>query len=83
MTIKTLSAIAIITAALASPTFAQDRTMDGPANHKHTRHFHDSYNQAPLSEPGYYGAPSAHEGRGIQNSFDPSDLVSPDVVPGN
>lgn len=61
MTLKTLSAIAIVTAALSSPAFAQDITVDGPAYHKqaYTRHFRNTYNQVPLSEPGYYAAPRA------------------------
>ena len=44
--IKTLSAVAIVTAVLASPVFAQDEA----APHKPThalRHYRGSYNQAP------------------------------------
>jgi hypothetical protein len=61
MTLKTLSAIAIVTAALGSPAFAQDQTLDGLAYHKpaYTRHFRNSYDQAPMSEPGYYAGPRA------------------------
>jgi len=44
MTLKTLSAIAILTAALGSPAFAQDSAMDGPAYHKqaYTRHLRNA-----------------------------------------
>ena len=61
MTLKTLSAIAMVTAAFGSPAFAQDRALDGPAYHKpaYTRHFRNSYDQAPISAPGYYAGPSA------------------------
>ena len=50
MTFKTLSAIAILTAALSSPVFAQDMTADAAAYHKSvsaTRHFRNAYNRAP------------------------------------
>jgi hypothetical protein len=46
MTFKTLSAIAVLTAALGTPVFAQDTT----AHHKSsyaTRHFRNAYNRAP------------------------------------
>jgi len=61
MTLKTLSAITIITAALGGPAFAQDQAMDGSAYHKpaYTRQFRNSYNQAPMTEPGYYAGPRA------------------------
>jgi hypothetical protein len=58
MTIKTLSAIAILTAALSGPVFAQDMTADGMAHHKSsyaTRHFRSSYDQAP----GFYAGARA------------------------
>jgi hypothetical protein len=85
MNIRTLSVVALVVAAVSSPAFAQDSTVEGQAVHKHTstRHFHNTYNQAPLSEPGYNGASSASEGRSAHNSFDPSDLVAPNIVPGN
>ena len=57
MTFKTLSAIAIVTAALSSPVFAQDMTADGSTYHRSasaTRHFRNSYNQAS-----FYAAPRA------------------------
>lgn len=57
MTFKTLSAIAIMTAALSSPVFAQDMTADGAAYQRPasaTRHFRNAYNRAPT-----YVAPRA------------------------
>jgi hypothetical protein len=50
MTFRTLSAIAILTAAIGSPVFAQDMTTDGTANHRSpyaARHLRNSYNRAP------------------------------------
>lgn len=50
MTFKTLSAIAILAAALAGPVFAQDMMADGTAHHTSasaTRHFRNAYNRAP------------------------------------
>jgi hypothetical protein len=48
MTIKTLSAIAIVAAAFSTAAFAQDASTDAPVTHKpaHTRHFHNAYNYA-------------------------------------
>jgi hypothetical protein len=43
MTIKTLSAIAIVTAALSSPVLAQDSQKPVHA----LRHYHNSYNSVP------------------------------------
>jgi hypothetical protein len=60
MTLKTLSAIAIITTALSSPVFAQDMTAEGAASPRPahaTRHFRNAYNQAP----GYYVGPRVSE----------------------
>jgi hypothetical protein len=61
MTIKTLSAIAILSTALSSPVLAQDASISGPTHNRpayHLRHFRGTYNQAPLSEPYYTGAPA-------------------------
>jgi hypothetical protein len=47
MTIKTLSAIAMVTAALSSPVFAQAADMQGAGAQKPVhalRHYHNSYN---------------------------------------
>ena len=59
MTIKTLSAIAVVAAALSSPAFAQEPTVDASVTHKpaYTRHFRNTYNQAPG-----YAAQRAGEG---------------------
>jgi hypothetical protein len=49
MTIKTLSAIAVVTVALASPVFAQDSDVSGSGIHRPThavRSFRGSFNQA-------------------------------------
>jgi hypothetical protein len=57
MTIKTLSAIAIVAAALSSPAFAQDMSgtgaMQKPAHA--ARHFRNAYNQTP----GFYAGARA------------------------
>jgi hypothetical protein len=71
MTIKTLSAIAIVSAALSSPVFAQDAGLDGTSYQKPAhvqRHFRGSYNQATVNEP-FYAAPRASD---LQNGFDRS-----------
>ena len=49
MTIKSLSAIALMTAAFSTAAFAQEPSTDAPATHKpaYTRHLHNAYNQAP------------------------------------
>jgi len=59
MTIKTLSAIALVTAAFSTAAFAQEPSIDAPAAHKpaHTRHLHNAYNLAPG-----YAAQRAGEG---------------------
>ena len=61
MTLKTLSAIAILAAAISAPAFAQDTTADGTAYHRPAttmRHFRSSYDQMPA----YYAAPRAGAG---------------------
>lgn len=83
MTVKTLSAIAILTAALSSPVFAQDMTTGGMTHHKSsyaTRHFRNAYNRAP----GLYIGPRAGDGwlnqaYGVDHSR-PGDL-DPDLNP--
>ena len=58
MTVRTLSAIAIFTAALSSPAFAQDMTAGGMTHHKSsyaTRHLRNAYDQAP----GFYAGARA------------------------
>jgi hypothetical protein len=61
-TIKTLSAIAIMTAALSSPVFAQDENVAASQKPVHAlRHYRGAYNQvqgnafvAPRAETGTY-----------------------------
>jgi hypothetical protein len=70
MTIKTLSAIAIVSAALSGPAFAQDPGLDGTSYQKPAhvqRHFRGAYNQAPVNEP-FYAAPRATDNWGFENS---------------
>jgi hypothetical protein len=46
MTIKTLSVIALVTAALSSPVFAQDEEAAAPQKPVHAlRHYRHAYNQ--------------------------------------
>jgi hypothetical protein len=73
MTLKTLSAIAIVTA-FGSPAFAQDSAVDGRGYHKqvYTRHFRNTYNQAPLSDAGYFAARRASGDP--ENEFDRSRI---------
>ena len=84
MTITTLSAIAIVTAALSSPVFAQDVMVDGAAQKPAhvTRHFRSAYNQAP----GYYAGARAGEDWFTENyGFDHSRPGGhdPDFNPAN
>jgi hypothetical protein len=70
MMIKTLAAVAIVTASLASPVFAQDSA--APAKPVHAlRHYRGSYNQA--QDPALV-APRAPVGGGYfdNESRDPS-----------
>ena len=57
MTLKTLSAIALISAALASPVFAQDTTAEGmttPQKPAHAqRHVRNAYNATPRQSEGF------------------------------
>jgi hypothetical protein len=83
MTLKALSAIAVVTVALGAPAFAQDSVVDGVTHHKptYTRHFRNSFNQAPVSDPGYFAAPRASNAP--ENEFDRSRVGSydPDFNP--
>jgi hypothetical protein len=84
MIIKTLSAIAIVSAALAGPVFAQDG-MDGTSYQKPAhvqRHLRGAYNQAPMNEPSY--APRQSEGWALDNyGYDHSRIgdQDPDLRP--
>ena len=56
MTLKTLSAIALVSAALASPVFAQDTTAEGMTTQKPVhaqRHVRNAYNAAPRQSEGF------------------------------
>jgi hypothetical protein len=65
MIIRTLSAIAVVTAALASPVFAQD--LDGTQKPVHVqRHLRGAYNQAAVNEPSY-AASRQSEGWGVDH----------------
>ena len=73
MTIKTLRAIAILSAALSSPAFAQD--VRGPADRGPThrlQHYRRAYNQAPMYAPYYTGAPAPRGWAGEEAQYDRS-----------
>jgi hypothetical protein len=55
--LKTLSAAIILSAAIATPVFAQ------PTHHSHVRHFRGAYNQ--MIEP--YAIPQTHGGWNLEN----------------
>jgi hypothetical protein len=83
MTLKTFSAIAVVTVAFGSPAFAQDSVATGPAHHKssYTRHLRSAYNQAPVTDPGFFAAPRASNAP--ENEFDRSRVgdLDPDFNP--
>ena len=58
---KTLSAVAILSATVATPVFAQ------PTHHSriHVRHFRGAYNQ--MIGPSYYAVPSSQSERNFEN----------------
>jgi len=65
--LRTLSTIVILSASLASPVFAQDAGVRGPARYDRSydqRNFRGTYNR--LNEP-FYAAPRTEEGRNIEN----------------
>jgi hypothetical protein len=72
MTLKSLSAVALVTAALASPAFAQDS--DAPQKPVHAlRHYRGSYNQVQEPE---FAAPRAPVSGSYfdHDSYDPSRI---------
>ena len=80
--IKTLSAVAILTATLASPVFAQNTA----APHKPThalRHYRGSYNQ--VTEPAIVSPRAPETGSYFDRSFDRSRIGDhdPDFNPAN
>jgi hypothetical protein len=79
MTIKTLSVIALVTAALSSPVFAQDEEAAAPQKPVHAlRHYRHAYNQ--VQGPNFV-APRAYET--AQPGFDRSRIgdYDPDLNP--
>jgi hypothetical protein len=81
MTIKTLSAIALVTAALSSPVFAQDNNGEMTATQKPVhalRHYRHAYNQVQGQA---FVAPRAYET--AQPGFDRSRIgdYDPDLNP--
>jgi hypothetical protein len=77
MTIKTLSAIAIVTAALSSPVFAQDTNVQSQKPAHALRHYRSTYNQ--VQTPGFV-APRAPVGAYFDNeSFDRSRIGDHDA----
>jgi hypothetical protein len=83
-TIKTLSAIATVTATalLSSPVFAQHQHVRGSGHYGSAydlRHFRSTYNQAPVNEP-FFGVP---DGAAAESPRDPSRVggVDPNLRP--
>lgn len=72
MMIKTLSAVAIVTAALASPVFAQDNTAPQKPVHA-LRHYRGAYNQ--VQEPAFVAPRAPATGSYFDHdSYDPSRI---------
>jgi hypothetical protein len=75
MTVKTLSAIAILSAALSSPVLAQNARVRGPASDGpayQLRHFRGAYDQAPLDGPYFTGVPAPRGWIGEDRQFERS-----------
>ena len=65
--LKTLSAVAVLSAAIASPVFAQHARVNGPRHHGMAydqQNFRGAYNQ--LNEP-FHAAPPTEEERNLEN----------------
>lgn len=81
MTFKTISAIAILSAALSGPVFAQNTRVYGPNDDNPTyslRHYRGTYNQAPVNEP-FYGGPQVLDNGSVEgNARDPSRIGGED-----
>ena len=76
MNMKTLSVIALVTAAVSSPAFAQD--VDGSVSQKPAhalRHYRGSYNQVQGPD---FVAPQAREGWNGERDFDRSRVGTHD-----
>lgn len=70
MNIKTLSVIALVSAAVSTPAFAQD--VDKAVSHKPVhvlRHYRNTYNQ--VQGPGFV-APQVRDGWNAERDIDPS-----------
>jgi len=77
MNTKILSAIALVTAAISTPVFAQD--VDGSVSQKPVhalRHYRSTYNQ--VQGPGII-APQTHDGWSEDRSFDRSRIGDHDA----
>ena len=75
MTIKSLSAIVVVSAALSSPVLARTAHVRGPAYDGpayHLRHYRGAYDQAPLAGPLYVPAPAPRGWIGEDLQFDRS-----------
>ena len=70
MTIKALTAVAIVTVALASPAFAQDESAPQKPVHA-LRHYRGAYNQ--VQGPAYV-SPRASEDWATEHDFDRSRI---------
>jgi hypothetical protein len=69
--IKTLSAVAVVTAALASPVFAQETTAPHKPVHA-LHHYRSSYNQ--VQEPAFAAPRAPVNGSYFDRSYDPSRI---------
>ena len=86
MTIKTLTAVAALSAALCGPVLAQGARERGPGNHGPVhalRNFRGAYNQAPVSGP-FDAVPAPRADWGVEGfGRDPSQVggVDPSLRP--
>jgi hypothetical protein len=86
MTIKTLTAVAVVSAALSGPVFAQQASKRAPGHHAQAhdlRNFRGVYNQAPVNGP-LYVAPGPRDGWSVEGfGRDPSQVggVDPSLRP--
>ena len=72
MIIKTLSAVALVTAALSTPVFAQDEAGTSPQKPIHAlHHYRGAYNQVQRSA---FVAPRSSEDFNAVNDFDRSRI---------
>jgi hypothetical protein len=75
MTIKTLSALAILSVAFSSPVLARAASVKARSYHEradHLRQFRGTYDQAPLSGPYDTGVPALRGGTGEGSQYDRS-----------